>query len=785
MPDPTFSNDSGSLEFDLILNRIADFTLSPTGRRRILDLPFLRDPAILHDEIGRVSQMKELLTFDDALPVEAFDDFEVVLTQCEIPGYAIRAEWALKLGRFLAMARRMRHYFLQRIGKCPLLTEIARRFTALETLEQAIDRVVDDGGQIKDSASPELHRIRREQERKTAQARQRLLAILGDMAAKGYAQEDQLTVREGQLVIPMKQHHAAKLKGLVVDQSATGATVFIEPFAVTEINNQLRRLALAEKQEIERILQQLTDRIREAIESIRENLSTAAVLDSLHARGRYALEIDAHPVSISDDGSMELIEARHPLLLARMAKDRVVALTLKMTPELKTIIVTGPNAGGKTVTLKAVGLLALMFQHGLLVPAQPNSKLPLFSAIFADIGDKQSIAQDLSTFSSHIANLRRIVDEADSDALVLLDEIGSATDPDEGAALAMAVLNTLTTRGARTLATTHIGALKVFAHESPGVENGSMIFDQQTLRPTYRFQLGIPGSSYAFEIAERLGLAESIIHEARTLVGGERGRLDKLVIHLETELEKTRALLFDAEIKESRLAGLISLYQDQLDRLKVESNQRKQELLAEAETILAEANASAENMIKEIRESQAAREVIQKHKAVLDTQKKRIARQKRKESGPHDEIHQGDWVRWKDAGGRAEVVGGPDKKGRMQILLNNIKLEAPLSELHLLERPKKKEKPSGGAVNYSITTTLSHEIDLRGCTAEEAIFRLDRYLGEMAVSGLSHLRIIHGKGTGALRKEIGQFLKRHPLIHSQRTGDWNEGDTGVTIVEIK
>jgi len=776
--------DSGSLEFEPILNRIAEFALSPAGRGRILTLPFQTDPVSLCAEIGRVSQMKDLLEFGDALPVEAFEDFHPLFRQSEVPGFAVRPDRALRLGRFLSMIRRIHHYFSQRTGKYPLIEKIARDLIPLEPLEKDIDRVVDEAGLIRDTASPELNRIRREIETKTAHARKRLLEILGDMAAKGYAQEDRPTVREGRLVIPMKQNQSGKLKGLVLDQSASGSTVFIEPFAVAEINNMIRRLTLAENRETERILRVLTDRIREHLDALRADLEAAAMIDGLQARARHALEIDAHPVQISENGALHLIDVRHPLLLARMPGDRVTPLTLKMDPGLNTIVVTGPNAGGKTVALKAIGLMAVMFQHGLLIPARPESALPLFSKVFADIGDRQSIAQDLSTFSSHIANLRRIVDEADDGSLVLLDEIGSATDPDEGAALAMAVLNTLTERGARTLATTHIGALKIFAHETPGVENGSMIFDQETLRPTYRFHLGIPGSSYAFEIAERLGLDPSVIRDARTRIGDDRGRLDKLVIDLEQDLEKTRTRLYETEIKESRLAGLITLYQEQLDHLKNESEERKQEMLAEAEEILREANAAAEKMIREIRESQAAREVIQKSKEILAVQKRRIGRHRRSPPDERGKIHKGDWVLWKEAGGRAEVTAGPDGKGRVQILLNNMRLEVPVAELSLLERPKEARKSSSAEAHYVVNSAPSSEIDLRGHTVEEALFRLDRYLGDTAITGLSRVRIIHGKGTGALRREIGLFLKRHPLVKSQRTGDWDEGDTGVTIVEM-
>ena len=782
----TSASDFSNLEFNLILERLSEYALSPIGRERLGNLEIILDSGLLRDEIEGLIQMRDVLEFDDPFPLENFDDLYPTLGQCEVVGFAIRPEWAFKLGQFLRMSRVIFVYLRDRKEKCPLLFSRVSGLRPLESLERRISDIVDGSGEVKDSASPDLARIRRDISRRSGEIRTRLQSIMQDMVKKGYTQEDQLTIREGQLVIPMKQQYAGKLKGLVLDQSASGATVFIEPLAVVEIDNALRKLVIREKQEIEFILRELTREIRDELETIRQNLDIMVRIDMIHAKARYALDIDGQAVNLSSDGEFYLSGARHPLLLSRMEKTDVVPLDLKMGPHQRSIIVTGPNAGGKTVTLKTLGLLSVMFQHGLLIPADPVSKLPLFSSIFADIGDKQSIEQDLSTFSSHIANIRRIVDRADKDSLILLDEIGSATDPDEGAALAMSILKKLTDLGARTVATTHMGALKVFAHEEDGFENGSMIFDQETLSPTYRFQLGLPGSSYAFEIAERHGLDPGLIRQARDWVGEERGKLDKLIVHMEKELEKTKSRLYEAELRETELSGLTRLYQDELARLKTESDLRKQQLLEEAETVLDEANVTAERIVRELRESRARPSVIKASKSTIAGQKKRIQKLKKTETIRKTEaVSRGDWVKWKDFSGRAEVLQDPDAKGRVQILLNGMKLQVPIFELKRLEGAPPKTSPTKVSARFSTPEQVSDEIDLRGKTSEEAVLLVDHYLGDLAVSGLTQARIIHGKGTGALRREIGRFLKSHPMIKSSRDGDWDEGGTGVTIVKLK
>lgn len=786
MQPKTFTSDMLSLEFDRILQAVADRTLSPGGKEAVLGLSFLTDPDRLHTELSRVTEFKALLEFGDPFPLERFPDFGPVIERAGVEGSALETADFEAIRRFIVMNGKWVRYFEERKETFPLLFEIASKCMSMEDLERFISRVLDESGEIRNDASDVLKRIRRAIQTQTVKIRSKLDALLRQMTDKGYAQDNQLVLREGRLAIPMKQNQASHLKGLVLDQSASGATVFIEPFAVADLNNALRRLKLDEKKEMHRLLAALTDAFRGRLDAFGLNLKQTVRIDALHARARFAVDTRSHRARSAVQREIVLNRARHPLLLQKLDRGQVVPLNLRMDPSVRTLVLSGPNAGGKTVAAKTVGLMVLMHQHGLLIPADEDSALPVFSSVYADIGDKQSIEQDLSTFSSHVSNIKRILDRADSGSLVIMDEIGSSTDPAEGVALAVAVLRRLLDTGAVTVVTTHLGELKVFAHDEPGVENGSMLFDQTTLSPTYRFQMGLPGSSYAFEIAERLGVEPDVIRQARARIGEDRNRLDRLVLNLEKELEKTRSRLHEVEIQESRLSGLVELYQDKIDRIKQDSEKRRSAILAEAEDILRQANATAEQVIRQIREEKASRTAIRAgQKAVRSQQEKiRKLRPSAAEAGRPVPLKPGDRVRWTLTGAKGDVLGDPDKSGRVRIQSQGMKLKVPAAELEILKGPPSKETASGAA-SYTSPAEVSGEIDLRGLAAEEAVQQTDRFIGEAAVAGLTSLRIIHGKGTGVLRREVGRFLDRHPLVKSRRQGRYNEGDAGVTVIEIR
>ena len=773
------------LELDVILENILNYTVSPLGQEVLQNISFLSSASDLQHALDLTTEMRDLLHYDDPFPLYSFEDLRSFLQKADVSGAFLQPDEFVKIRSFLNIVHQVHTYLKEREDKYPLLTKKRKYLQPLPDMIKNIDRVIDSSGQIKDNASDTLRRIRQSILDKSSKIRSRLESILRRMVSDGYAQEDALTLRDGRLVIPMKEEQRAKLKGVVVDQSSSGATVFMEPLDVLEMNNELRSFHIQERHEIEKLLIRLTRQIRENNEIISSNLRLMGFIDFVAAKARFSIQLKGTPAWISKDQNFRLVEAKHPLLLLREDQKNVVPLSLSLGGDIKTLVITGPNAGGKTVAIKTIGLLAVMHQLGLHVPAKEGTTLPVFSRVFADIGDQQSIEKDLSTFSSHMMNLKNILDKTDENSLVLLDEIGSATDPSEGSALAIAILHHLTKKGCLTVATTHMGSLKLFAHEEAAIENGSMIFNHETLQPTYQFQMGIPGSSYAFEIAERFGVSPRILKMARKHVGKEHGQLDKMIQKLEEDLRKTNKLLQEADIKESKLSGLVKLYNQRYEELQKKSKEKEQQILQEAEAILKESNKLIEKTVREIREEQASKASIQKSKKEVQTQKELIQSLSQKKSERRSspkKIEKGDWVSWPGHSGIGQVLTQSDKKGRVQVQWDHVKLTVPIMDLHKQTPPKIRSTYSMSNIQRK---DVQDEVDLRGLTADEAIETVERYLGDARVTGFSSIRIIHGKGTGVLRRTISAYLKGHPQVRTSRLGNWNEGDTGVTIVELK
>lgn len=774
-----------TLEFNIILQRLADLALSDHGKYYLKNLSHFENPQMLQEQLNLVTQLRDCLLYEESLPVQRFSDMRPSFKRLEA-GASLLSDECLHLLSLLVMTRKL-HYFLQKLNeKYPLLWQVLQPITELPSLEKEIQRVIDPSGEIRDNASQTLSKLRSSIRSTQNKIRSRLDNILQSMMKNGYAQDENLALREGRLTVPVKENFRGQLNGVVVDQSASGATMYMEPLDVIEMNTELRRLHASEKQEIERILLQLSREIGAYLPDIERNYQRAVDFDILYAKAQFSIQMDGYAAETVQDVPLHLKEARHPLLLNKLGKKKVVPIDLLMDEETRTLVITGPNAGGKTVALKTVGLLSLMHLHGLHIPAQLGSRIPFFCHVFADIGDKQSIDLDLSTFSSHISNLKSILDDADAHTLVLLDEIGSATDPAEGSALAMSILKELTDRGCFSIVTTHIGQLKVFANEEPGIQNGSMAFDQESLRPTYRFQAGLPGSSYAFEISERLGIDSEIIRQAKQYLGEDRGNLDDLILHLEKEEQKIRSLRKEAEIQDSKLKALIKLYEDRNRSVEKQEKSLQETWAREFREKLKEANAQIEYMVREIRETQAEKASIQKAKRLLDEKKeslKTIVPEKVPAKLKKD-LKENDWIKWSGREGKGQIISTPDSSGRVLVAWGNLKLKVPLDQL-LPAAPPESSKKMSVFTKIDSSQTTTHEIDLRGLTVDEAIASMETYLSNAAMTGFHEVRVIHGKGTGALRKAVGSRLKKHPLVKSQRLGNWNEGDTGVTVVQIK
>jgi DNA mismatch repair protein MutS2 len=507
-------NDFGAvllLEFDKILAQIAAAALCAISIEEIRGLRPLAEVNAIQRRLDEITDMRAVIDFDEPFPLSHLPDLRPALQHLRIANRALEIRQLVELAQFLASARRVRAYLLARREKFALLAEISEPITPLQDLETAIENAINvSDGSVKDTASPALSRLRKEIRRATTEARERLQSIVKKLASRDMLQEEAITMREGRLVLMLKDEFRQRVPGLVHDESASGRTLFVEPMESVEMNNRIRQLQSAEREEIERILLELSNRLRLRLPQVQENLTRLVQLDVIHAKAQFSRQLDCSAPQLRQDNLIKLAGARHPLLLLsfgrKKMREQVVPLNLELGGEIVTLILTGPNAGGKTVTLKTAGLLSLMALCGLHIPAQPDSQIPIFRRLFVDIGDRQSIEEDLSTFTSRLARIVEILRHTAAGDLVLIDEIGSGTDPEAGAALAIAVLQELTRRRCTTIVTTHHGALKSFAHETPGAANGSMAFDRETLRPTYQFRPGVPGASYAFEIAERLGL---------------------------------------------------------------------------------------------------------------------------------------------------------------------------------------------------------------------------------------------------------------------------------------
>jgi DNA mismatch repair protein MutS2 len=793
---PPFSNLSKALEFDTVLALIKNFALSEMARDKLDTTSFLDGLPAVELALHRLSEFKDIIGHDDPFPFNELWDIRASLKIASVAGRFVPLEGLLQIAGNLATANRVKKYLHARKDRYLKLWLLIEPLTPLPEVEKKIDDVIDgDTRSIRDSASPELRRIRREISRVDQQVRKAVEGVFRLYEKSGYLQESLITLSDGRMVFPVRYEHRGKVKGLIHDQSSSGATVFVEPMESFELNNKIRGLRLEESREVERILTRLTDMIRDHLEPVIQNLAILIDLDCIRAKALWANKWDCCKPALNDGSKLAISNGRHPLLLLhKQGKGAVVPLNLRFPDNATTLVITGPNAGGKSVALKTVGLLCLMVSVGLLVPADPDSNFPLFDNIFVDIGDSQSIEHDLSTFTSHLSGVRNILSEATSRSLVLIDEIGVGTDPEEGAALAVALLSELNARACRTIVTTHLGELKTFAFDTEGVENGSMEFDLETLEPKYRFRIGVPGSSYAIEIARRLGLPETLLTHARNLIGKEKGRLESLLLDLEERLQKSNDLRAEIEIEKSRLEGLVNLYEQRYQTLKEREQEIKQKALAESEEILQRSNAAVERAIREIREQQAAKEAIASARNLLDEERKnlRLKRSELKKSSDKQQkrealkIEVGEDVRWEAQRATGRIVSVPDDSDKVLIELGNMKVWVKRDELSRpSENRAQKQKRRSTFVNVSSASEVLPEIDLRGCFLEDAIVRVDKFIDEALLAGWEEVRIIHGKGTGALRKGIVEFLNKHENIGKIRMGAWNEGDMGVTIAQLK
>ena len=769
------------LEFNKIKNKLRGYAVTSGGKELIDSLTPYGSVFEVEKKLEETNEALDILIRKGTPPFEGLHETKEELERAG-KGGTLNPGQLMKIGNMLRCSRRFKEYVARKDDEIGYknLEDLAYILAPLKSLETEIDTAIISEEEISDKASGTLYNIRRSLKEKNSSVREKINSIVRSNSK--YLQDSLYTMRGDRYVIPVKAEYKGAVPGLVHDQSSTGATLFIEPISLVNLNNEIKELMLKEKAEIERILSELSAKVYDNIDILRSNADILRELDFIFAKGKYASSLNAIKPSVRTDRSFDIIGGKHPLIDPKI----VVPSDIYLGEEFTTLMITGPNTGGKTVTLKTVGLLHLMALSGLLIPAKDGSAIGFFKDIFADIGDEQSIEQSLSTFSSHMTNIVSILDDADANSLVLFDELGSGTDPTEGAALAVAIIETLTKRGSRIIATTHYSELKGYALRTVGVENASVEFDVETLRPTYRLLIGVPGKSNAFEISKRLGLNDAVIANAKNFMSEENLQFEDLIRDLQ---EKSIIANRDA-----REAKHIKEEAEKLKKLDTVRDKVYDEARQEAKDIVSRAKDEADEIVKAMRELEKMgiaeggrnrlEEERRKLKASLEEKEAAMFKSRENSGEAITKVNLGMEAFLPSLNQRVIIVSNPDNKGEVQVEAGIMKINVKLKDLRKVpEEPKKKEKKKR-EVKLNLKSVDSR-IDLRGMDSEEACYRTDKYLDEAYLGNLGEVTIVHGKGTGVLRKAINDMLKRHPHVKSYRLGVYGEGGDGVTIVELK
>ena len=785
-----------SLEYPKIIERLTEKASSPMGKELCRKL----QPSTDINKIRLMqTQTKDALTRlfqKGSVSFGSVKDIRGSLKRLEI-GSSLGIMEILSVCALLENTSRVKAYSRGDRSDLPSdsLDSMFEQLAPLTPLSSEIRRCILSEDEISDDASPALRQVRRNMKVTNDRIHTQLSGLVNGNA-RTYLQDSVITMRNGRYCIPVKAEYKGQVPGMIHDQSSTGSTLFIEPMAVVKLNNDMRELELQEQKEIEIILAGLSEQIAEEREAIALNLELMVQLDFIFARAGLAMDMNGSEPVFNEEGRVLLKKARHPLI----PKKKVVPIDIRLGDDFDLLIITGPNTGGKTVSLKTVGLLTLMGQAGLHIPALDRSELALFHEIYADIGDEQSIEQSLSTFSSHMTNIVSFLEKADSRSLVLFDELGAGTDPTEGAALAISILSYLHDKGIRTMATTHYSELKVYALSTPGVENACCEFSVETLRPTYRLLIGIPGKSNAFAISSKLGLSDQIIERAKEQISEQDESFEDVL----SSLEENRVTIENERLE-------IARYKEEIKTLKAQLESRQEKLDAQRDRILRQANEEAHKVLEEAKEyadqtmklfhkfqknnvdtSAVERERQELRKRMNKAEKNMSDRQETKKPKKlltAKDIRPGDSVKALSMNLKGTVGSRPDSKGFLFVQMGIIRSKVHLSDLELVDEPvittPSLQKTGAGKIRMSKSASVSTEINLLGRTVDEAIAELDKYLDDAYIAHLKSVRIVHGKGTGALRKGIHDYLRRQKHVSSFRLGEFGEGDAGVTIVDFK
>ena len=786
-----------TLEYKKIIAQLKREMGSAASAKLADELTPLTSEKIIKEELRSTTEAVDLIVRKGPLPTGGLYDIREALLLAK-KGGSLTMRQLLEVQNVLGISSEVVAFMhddalpeLKYIGE---MVDLIVEFTALE---KEISRCILTEDEMADNASPKLKDIRRSIHQQNQAIKNKLSRIITSSSNKTYLQDAIVTMRDGRYVIPVKQEYRSFFPGMVHDQSKGGATLFIEPQGVVELNNKLRELEVEEQLEIARILAELSSRVAEHYREIRSNLELLIKLDFIMAKGKLSCKMHASEPKIDIDGELRLISARHPLIEYKKA----VPVDIRIGGDYRTLIITGPNTGGKTVSLKTAGLLVMMAQSGLHIPASHASTLPIFGEVFADIGDEQSIEQSLSTFSSHMKNIVSIIDKASYDSLVLVDELGAGTDPTEGAALAIAILERFYDSGALTMATTHYNELKKYALATSGVENAAMEFDVETLTPTYRLLIGVPGKSNAFEISKKLGLSESVIERASEHIKHGDMEFENVISSIEDDKRKAAADRLDAESMRAEIEERLK----KLEEKEKAISEKRADIIAEAKReareLLRETKSAVKDVQKDLRMLQksgvhtnlntgALEKSRRKINEAEDLVSEKVVKQVNSEPVSADTLKIGDRVKLLTIGQNGTILSLPDEKGNLMINIGALKVKARLQDLMLINegkdrKPQAKSSSKYGSLLRSKSSSVSASINVRGKNLEDALADVEKYLDDVYMAGLDMVSIIHGRGGGILKDGIRQMLKRKKYVDSYGAASYNDGGEGVTVVRMK
>ncbi|MBQ6389371.1 MAG: endonuclease MutS2 [Mogibacterium sp.] len=794
----------GLLEFNKILDLLQEQAGSALARDRIAELVPMTNKHLVQDALTETTEAVSVILYKGSIPVGEPGDISSIVSMAR-KGRCLSMRELLQVRTSLSVTRQVRTFLT---GEMPdglkVIPEICSLLEPVPRLEQDINMSILSEDEMADNASPELRRIRREMRNKNDLIKSRLQKMVTSGSARTHLQDAIVTMRNGRYVIPVKREYISLFPGMVHDQSSTGATLFVEPQAVVTLNNELRQLEMDEQAEITRILELFTSRVAEHHHALDNNQRLLAELDFINAKGKLSCMMDGREPFLNDDGYIDIRSGRHPLI----PMDKVVPINVELGRDWTTLLITGPNTGGKTVTLKTIGLLCLMTQAGLHIPAYEKSSMPILEEVFADIGDEQSIEQSLSTFSSHMKNIIGIFDGAGPGTLVLLDELGAGTDPLEGAALGIAELEKLKESGALVAATTHYTELKKYALSTPGVENASMEFNVETLSPTYKLRVGLPGKSNAFEISRKLGLNEAIIDRATELLGEEQLEFEEAVSRVEADQAEAEEALREAGIARDAAAKSRDEATRELDAARTEADKILEDARAQARKMLRDAQGTIDEISEELRSirkrkrnagfdeghiaggAAAGRKALRQAENEYRPQEVKAPKTVQTGKTPEPEmIKLGMRVKYLKLDQTGEVESLPDSKGNLAIRLGAIKMTVNLSDLVIAESEnpghKEKTRTKYGSMSFGKTKTIRPEINLIGKNLDDAIDEMSKYIDDAFLAGLKTVHIIHGRGEGILRSGLRAELSKNKHVKSFKSAPYNDGGEGCTIVELR